>query len=78
MKDELGGKMMIKFVEFTAKTYSYLRDDGNEDKKAKGTKKRVKKRKLNFENYKNCLEATQIENKTKYLEENKTDEDNIK
>ena len=47
-------------------------------KKAKDTKKRVKKRKLKFENYKNCLEATQIENKTKYLEENKTDEDNIK
>ena len=33
MKDELGGKIMIKFVEFTAKTYSYLRDDVNEDKK---------------------------------------------
>ena len=47
-------------------------------KKAKDTKKRVKKRKLKFENYKNCLEATQIENKTKYLEENETDEDNIK
>ena len=78
MKDELGGKIMIKLVEFRAKTYSYLRDDGNEDKKAKGTKKRVKKRKLKFENYKNCLEATQIENKTKYLEENETDEDNIK
>ena len=30
-------------------------------KKVKGTKKCV--RKLKFENYKNCLEATQLENK---------------
>ena len=56
---------MTKFVGLRAKTYSYLRDDGNEDKKAKGTKMRVIKRKRKFENYKNCSEATQIENKTK-------------
>ena len=31
-----------------------------------------------FENYKNCLEVTQVENKIKYLEENKIDIDNIK
>ena len=31
-------------------------------KKTKGTKKCVIKRKLNFENYKNCLEATWEEN----------------
>ena len=39
MKDELGGKFMKKFVGLRAKTYSYLIDDGSEDKKAKGTKK---------------------------------------
>ena len=38
MKDELGGKIMIKFVGLIAKTYSYLTDDGSEDKKAKDTK----------------------------------------
>ena len=37
MKDELGGKIMIEFVGLRAKTYSYLIDDGSEDKKAKGT-----------------------------------------
>ena len=68
MKDELGGKIMTKFVGLRAKTYSYLIDDGSEDKKAKGTKKCVIKRKLKFENYKNCLEATQLDNKIKYLE----------
>ena len=49
MKDELGGKIMTKFVELRAKTYSYLVDDGSEVKKAKGTKKCVIKRKLKFE-----------------------------
>ena len=68
MKDELGGKIMTKFVGLRAKTYSYLIDDGSEDKKAKGTKKCVIKRKLKFENYKNCLEATQLDNKIKYLQ----------
>ena len=28
---------MTKFVGLRAKTYSYLKDDGSEDKKAKGT-----------------------------------------
>ena len=32
MKDELGGKIVIKFVELRAKTYSYLKHDGSEDK----------------------------------------------
>ena len=56
-----------KFVGLIAKTYSYLRHDGSGDKKAKGTKKCViKKNKL--ENYKNCLETTQLDDKTNYLE----------
>ena len=59
---------MIKFVGLKAKTNSYLIDDGSEDKKAKSTKKCVIKRKLNFQNYKNCLEATQLDNKINYLE----------
>ena len=61
---------MTKFVGLKEKTYSYLIDDGSEDKKAKDTKKCVIKRKLKFENYKNCLEATQLDNKIKYLEKN--------
>ena len=46
MKDELGGKIMVKFVGLKAKTYSYLIDDSSEDKKAKGTKKCVIKKRL--------------------------------
>ena len=37
------------------KTYSYLTDDGKENKKAEGTKKCVIKRMLKFDDYKNCL-----------------------
>ena len=36
MKDELGGKIITEFVTLRPKTYSYLTDDGKEDKKAKG------------------------------------------
>ena len=71
MNDELGGKIMNEFPGLRAKTYSYLIDDVSEDKKAKGTRKCVIKRKPKFEDYKNCLEATQLENKINYLEKNK-------
>ena len=37
---------MTKFVGLRSKTYSNLIDDGSEDKKGKGTKKCVMKRKL--------------------------------
>ena len=49
---------MMKLVELRAKTYSYLIDGGSEDKKPKSTKKCAIKRKLKFENCKNCLQAT--------------------
>ena len=55
MKDELGGKIMTEFVALRPKTYSYLTDDFEEDKKAKGTKKCVIKRRLKFSDYKDCL-----------------------
>ena len=48
MKDELGGKIISKFVALRPKSYSYLMDDGNTDKKAKGLM-------IKFNDYKNCL-----------------------
>ena len=77
MKDELGGKFTIKFVGLRVKAYSYLIDDNSKDKKAKGTKKCVIERKLKFENYKNCLEATQLESKINYLEKSEIEVDNL-
>ena len=52
-------------------------DDSGEDKKAKGTKKCVTKRKPKFEDYKNCLEATLLENKINHLEKIGIDEDSL-
>ena len=60
MKDELGEKLMTEYAALRCNTYSYLINDDDGNKKAKGTKKCVIKRELTFEDYKHCLEATQI------------------
>ena len=65
MKDELGGKIMTEFVALRPKTYSYLTDDCKEDKKTKGTKKYVIKRRLKFNDYKDCLLNNKIVLKSK-------------
>ena len=79
MKDDLGETILIKVFGLRAKSYNYLIDNGSEDKKkGKIIKKIGIKRKLKFENYKNCLEATQLDNKIKYLEKNKINKDSLK
>ena len=63
-KDELNGKIMAKLCAPRAKTYSYLIDCYDDDdydknkiinKKAKGTKKCVIKRKIKFDDYTESL-----------------------
>ena len=78
MKNELGGQTMKNFAGLRAKAYSYLKDNNNEDKKANNTEKCVIERKLKFQNYKNCLEAAQTENKINDFEKNKIVVDNLK
>ena len=78
MKNELGGQIIKQFVGLRAKAYSiYLKDNNDEHKKEKGTKKCVIKRKVKFQDYKNCLEAAQIEIKN-YLRKKKSDVDSPK
>ena len=55
MKDKLGGKIITEFVTLRPMTYSYLTNDGKEDKNAKGTKKCVIKKMIKFKDYKKCL-----------------------
>ena len=43
MKDELGGKIMAEFVDFRVKTYYYLMDDDNSDKKSQRNRKMCNK-----------------------------------
>ena len=46
MKDDLDGQIMKEFVGLRTKTYSYLKDNNDDDKKAKGRKKKIKRIKL--------------------------------
>ena len=59
---------MTEFVALRPKTYSYLIDDNDRNKKTKGTKKCVIKQKIKFEDYENCLEANQLKNETNHSE----------
>ena len=51
---------MTVFVALRPKTCSYLMDDGNSDKKAKGTKKCVIKIIIKNNHYENCLFKNEI------------------
>ena len=55
MNDELGGKIMTEFVGIRLKTYYQLINDGSGDKKVKGIKKCIIKKRLKFEN---CFQKT--------------------
>ena len=73
-KYEWDRKIMAKIDGLRPKNYSYLLDDGSEDKISKGTKNCAMKRKITFENYTNCSEVTQLENKINHLEKKKQTE----
>ena len=49
IKEELGVKIMTEFVGPRLKIFSYLIDDGSYDKKAKGTRKCIIKRRLKID-----------------------------
>ena len=66
MEDVLERKVMTKLVVLRPKIYSHLVDDSDSDKKAKGTKKCIKKRELKFKNYEDCNKGTQLDNTIKY------------
>ena len=68
----------VVFLPHPPPSWTGLIDDGSEDKKAKGTKKCIIKKKLKFKNYKNCLEATQLDNKINSLEKIEINVDSLK
>ena len=53
MNDELGGQIMKKILGLTAKKHSFFKENNDEAKKAKGTKKNVSlKENLNLKIFK--------------------------
>ena len=55
MKDECAGTQIAEYIGLRPKLYSILRSDEQLIKKAKGVKKYVIKKQINFENYKDAL-----------------------
>ena len=54
-KDEATGKIIIEFVGLRAKLYSFIMEDGKENKRCKGVKKQVVESSITHEDYKTCL-----------------------
>ena len=69
---------MKEVAGLRVKTYSCLNENNDEDKKTKGTKQCVIKRKLKFQDYENCLRAAKIKNEINYSEKKKFNLDNLK
>ena len=61
MKDELGGKIMTEFVALRPKMYAYKKFDGKVEKRCKGTKKCVVKKRISFDDFKNCYETGRVQ-----------------
>lgn len=58
MKDECAGGIMTEFAGLRSKVYSYIQG-GDTTKKLKGVKKQALKRRIHFDDYKNCIMNSQ-------------------
>ena len=56
-KDEAGGKIIKEFVGLRAKLYSFITEEGKENKRCKGIKKAVVEKSIRHEDYKTCLQT---------------------
>ena len=57
---------MTESAALRLKTYSYLKEDNDKNKKAEGTKNYATKQKIKFEDFKNCPEANELEKEINY------------
>ena len=82
MKDDLFRQIMKWIVGLPPKTYSYLKDNGDDYKKTKRKsdkrQKCVIKRNFKFQDYENCLKAYQIINIVNCSEKKGTNADSVK
>ena len=56
-KDEAAGKIIKEFVGLRAKLYSFIMEDGKENKRCKGVKNQVVESSITHEDYKTCLKT---------------------
>ena len=54
-KDEVAGKNIKEFVGLRSKLYSFIMEEGKENKKCKGVKRQVVENNITHEDYKTCL-----------------------
>ena len=54
-KDKAAGMPIVEFIGLRSKMYSYVKDNGKNEKTAKGVRKYVIKKNITHENYKDCL-----------------------
>ena len=54
-KDQAAGLPIREFIGLRSKMYSYVKDNGKNEKTAKGVRKYVIKKNITHENYKDCL-----------------------
>ena len=67
-KDEAGGKVITEFIGLKSKMYSYIRDDGCNNKTAKGVKKNIIQQNIKHQDYKDTLfKSLQIHSKMKSI-----------
>ena len=64
MKNELCGEIMTEFVALRPKMYAYQKLNRGVDKKCKGTKKCVVKKRITFEDYKTVYETGEKQYRT--------------
>ena len=57
MKDEAAGKNIKEYVGLRSKLYSFIMEDGEENKRCKGVKKQVVENSITHEDYKTCLKT---------------------
>ena len=55
MKDEAAGKNIKEYVGLRSKLYSFIMEEGKENKKCKGVKRQVVENNITHEDYKTCL-----------------------
>ena len=75
-KSEQGAQIMKKFVSLRPK--AYVKDNDDENKKAKPRKRCVLKRNIKFKDFKNCQKASQLINKVSCLENKGINADSLK